>query len=400
MSSHNNKSDLLYKIYDPAFPLNSNTCSIVLGGSGSGKSYFTYNILLKVYLEKFDIQHLFIASRSASCDETLRDSFKEVEKEYPYLTIEFCEPSELSGKCQKARLDAMKAEYLEKLAKTRNYSQLKDVVESVNKTIDSVGKFDVIQEGMYLFLNDLYILLDESNYKVQEINKVGDDNNEDVDQSSEEVINSTPELIPENIDINYCINDSGLAINHNVFNEDNDRFRPEILIDYKGKETINEEDFNNQFHKGIFYFIRDKIIRPRLNSLKFGPSYQPSLAIVDDYAGTEELISPRSSLTNMVLLRRHLHLSIFILSQTATGLNTDIRRNANTFHLLPSLSAADIELISFRLPMSVTKKELQETYITANENKDRNQNLTSLFTVFPYHKIVTGAPKCLLKHYK
>ena len=101
----------------------------------------------------------------------------------------------------------------------------------------------------------------------------------------------------------------------------------------------------------------------------------------------------------MVLLRRHLHLSMFILSQTAVGINTDIKRNANTFHLLPSLSHANIELIAFRLPMSVNKKQLQEIYIEGCKNEDRNQNLISLFTVFPYHKIVKGAPSCLKAYY-
>lgn len=399
-----NKSDLQYKLFDSSFPLNSNTCSIVLGGSGSGKSYFSYNILLRIYLEYFDIQHLLISSRSASCDETLQESFREIENGFPYLSIVFCEPGELSKRCQKIRLNAMKSEFLEKIAKTKNFDEMKNVIEhDIKRSIDSVGKFDVLLEGLYLFLNDFFILIDEGNYRIREINKPdGDkDKNEEMeDNSDDDDDDEEPELIPENIDINYCINETGLAINHNVFSEENERFRPEILIDFKGKEQINEDDFEDQLKKGMFYFIRDKIVIPRINALKFGPSYQPSLAIIDDYAGTEELTNPRSSLTNMVLLRRHLHLSIFILSQTATGLNTDIRRNANSFHLLPSLSSADLDLIAFRLPISIEKKKLQELYIETNENEDRNQCLTSLFTVYPNHKIVSGAPDSILKFYK
>ena len=53
-----NKSDLLYKIFHKDFPLDANTCSTVLGGSG--KSYFPYNILTRIYLDVFEIRHPII----------------------------------------------------------------------------------------------------------------------------------------------------------------------------------------------------------------------------------------------------------------------------------------------------------------------------------------------------
>lgn len=396
-----NRSDLLYKVFNKDFPLNANTCSMVLGGSGSGKSFFSYNILMKIYLDVFDIQHLFICSRSASCDETLRRSLEELEEEYPYLTIEFCTPQELYDKCQKIRLSAMKAEMLNKMVKLKSYTELSKFVEKdIQKNLESVGQFVTIMEGMYLFSYDLITLLDPSSYHIIRKNvgkKNDEEDGEEMSSLSSDGLESD-ELSPELIDINFCISDTGLAINNNVFSRESTK--PIITLDYHHKEQLPEAEEKKQLEAGMFNFIMNNILIPRQEILKFGSEYQPILAIVDDYAGTDEFMNSHSTLTQMVLLRRHLHLSIFILTQTITGINTDIRRNTNTFHLLPSISRADIDLIALRLPSTMDKKDLREIYEEGCKNEDRNQNLVSLFTVFPYHKIITGAPKCLLAYYK
>ncbi len=398
-----NRSDLLYKVFNKNFPLNANTCSMVLGGSGSGKSFFSYNILMRIYLDNFDIQHLFVCSRSATCDETLRRSLDELEEEYPYLTIEFCSPSELYKNCQKYRLSAMKAEMLNKMVKLQNYAQLTKFVEKdIQKNLESVGQFVTIMEGMYLFSSDLITLLDPASYHIVRKN-VGKKHRDDSSEDSEEMYVSSDglesdELSPELIDINFCISDTGLAINNNVFSRESTK--PIITVDYQHKDQLPKEEERRQIESGIFDFIKNTILIPRQEILKFGSAYQPILAIVDDYAGTEEFMNSHSTLTQMVLLRRHLHLSIFILTQTITGINTDIRRNTNTFHLLPSISRADIDLIALRLPSNMDKKDLREIYEEGCKNEDRNQNLVSLFTVFPNHKIITGAPKCILEYYE
>lgn len=391
--SKRNPADLLSRIFHKDYPLNANTLSIVVGGAGSGKSYFCYNILLPIYLDHFDIYNLIICSRTAKCDATLNEALERIEHTYPHITAEMIELGELTTRCEEIRVRAIKAEQLIKISKMTRYRQLEKYLNhDLERFMNSMTDFRVIQNELYLFLDDLRLLMDVSNYVVKDKNEKNN-KAEGIDDDDDSSSVSSPE--PEDYDINYTMNDPwsrGLCINRKVFQADND---------VRNRPTVEVSDTNdmNKVEQEVFKWIQNHVITPRLKAEHFGPPSQPILAIVDDSVGDAELSNPKSRFTQMLLLRRHLHCSVFILSQSTIGINTNIRRNANSFHLLPSLSAADLELINFRLPAHFDGKALRDHYIANNTNEDRNQCMTSLFCVYPHDKLVDGAPPCVTRYY-
>lgn len=402
-----NPADLLSKIYDPEYPLNANTLSIIVGGAGSGKSYFCYNVLARIYLDHFDVYHFLICSKTAKCDATLNEALEGFEKDYPYMQTELIPLRELTKRCETIRANAIKSEQLIKISKLKTYKDLRNYLDNdLERLMTSMASFEIIQSELYLFIDDMRALLDYDNYHIKDINQ----SLEYIKKHhfNKDAITADPYFNgdfeeepshqdPEDYDINYTTHNQGLGLNKQVlFAEET---KPHLVIDWEGKE-INEEEYEKLCQREIFKWIRKNVIKPRVKSEFYGPPTQPILAIVDDNVGDRELTNPRSSLTQLLYLRRHLHLSVFILAQTLTGINTNIRRNTNVFHLLPSLSVADLETITFRVPANFSIKDLREQYNENNENKDRNQCMTSLFCVYPHNKIINGAPPCVLKYYQ
>lgn len=400
MPNNNNKkdpADLLSKIFDESYPLNNHTVSVILGGSGSGKSYFCYNILTKIYLDNFDVFHLLICSKTARCDKTLSDSLESFEREYPYLQINLINIGELAEKCQSIRADSLKAEYLNQLCKIKTYKEmLKFIDRDIEEKMKTMTQFPRIQEELYLLIDDLRTLMEPDSYRIETINTpknmIAPERLETMDEDEKRDIFSDP----EKFDINYVVNFQGLGINQKVF--ETYETKPLIIVDYHNRE-LSEREYLDQVYKGIMSYIHREILLQRRAQLVFGNSYQPILAIVDDNVGDAELVRPHSALTQLIYLRRHLHTSIFILSQSATGINTNIRRNTNSFHLLPSISNLDLKLINERLPAQLGIKDIREKYLQNNQNEDRNQRMTSLFCVAPYNCIVDGAPPCVEEYY-
>lgn len=396
MEKKKDPADLLSNIFNEEYPLNNHTVSIILGGAGSGKSYFCYNILTKIYLDNFDVYHLFICSRTAKCDHTLNEAFDNLEKEYPHLQIDLININELADKCQEIRAKALKSEYLNKLCNIKDHkTMLKYIDKDIEEKMKTMSQFPRIQEELYLMIDDLRTLLDPESYRIESINTppgmIAPRKLETMDEEEKRTIFSDP----EQFDINYVVNYQGLGINNNVFQ--NYETKPQIIIDYHNKE-LSEKEFNEQIYKAIMKFIHT-ILTERRAEMVFGNSYQPILAIIDDNVGDRELMNPNSPLTHLIYLRRHLHTSLFILSQSATGINTNIRRNTNSFHLLPSISNADLKLINDRLPAQLGIKDIKDRYLENSQNKDRNQRMTSLFCVSPYNMMVDGAPSCVQEYY-
>lgn len=397
MSGKRDPADLLSKIFDRTYPLNNHTVSVILGGSGSGKSYFCYNILTKIYLDNFDVFHLLICSKTARCDKTLSDALQDLEREYPYLQIDLIGIGELAEKCQEIRANSLKSEYLNKLCQIRSHKEMvKYIDREIEEKMKTMSQFPRIQEELYLMIDDLRLLLDPESYRIEAINTpkgmVAPERLETLDKDERRTIFSDP----EKFDINYVVNFQGLGINHQVFSTY--ETKPQIVIDYHNRE-LSEREYLDQVYRGIMrYLVRDILLQRRAQ-LVFGNSYQPILAIVDDNVGDAELIRPHSALTQLIYLRRHLHTSLFILSQSATGINTNIRRNTNSFHLLPSISNADLKLINDRLPAQLGIRDIKDRYLENTENEDRNQRMTSLFCVAPYNCVVDGAPPCVEEYY-
>ena len=84
-----------------------------------------------------------------------------------------------------------------------------------------------------------------------------------------------------------------------------------------------------------------------------------------------------------------------ILAQSVTYINTSIRRNATSYHLLPTMSSEDLKLIEKRLPEGIMQGELRERYLHNIQNPDRTQKMTHVFNVNPYNKVIDGCPDCV-----
>ena len=126
-------------------------------------------------------------------------------------------------------------------------------------------------------------------------------------------------------------------------------------------------------------------------------TYNPTIIVFDDYASTSEFLKPTSNLHKLVYVRRHLHLSILVLTQSIVAVSASIRRNTSLFVLFSTLSEMDLKLIRDRLPIKWSFKELLQKFIEISEAQDRDQKVISIFCFYPFNKIVIGSPECLKK---
>ena len=124
-------------------------------------------------------------------------------------------------------------------------------------------------------------------------------------------------------------------------------------------------------------------------------TYNPTIIVFDDYASTSEFLKPTSNLHKLVYVRRHLHLSILVLTQSIVAVSASIRRNTSLFVLFSTLSEMDLKLIRDRLPIKWSFKELLEKFIEISEAEKRDQKVISIFSFYPYQKVVIGTPNCL-----
>ena len=124
-------------------------------------------------------------------------------------------------------------------------------------------------------------------------------------------------------------------------------------------------------------------------------TYNPTIIVFDDYASTSEFLKPTSNLHKLVYVRRHLHLSILILTQSIVAVSASIRRNTSLFVLFSTLSEMDLKLIRDRLPIKWSYKELLQKFIEISEAQDRDQKVISIFAFYPFNCIIQGIPKKL-----
>lgn len=126
-------------------------------------------------------------------------------------------------------------------------------------------------------------------------------------------------------------------------------------------------------------------------------TYNPTIIVFDDYASTSEFLKPTSNLHKLVYVRRHLHLSILVLTQSIVAVSASIRRNTSLFVLFSTLSEMDLKLIRDRLPIKYSYKELLQKFIEISEAEDRDQKVISIFTFYPFNCIIQGLPDCMKK---
>lgn len=126
-------------------------------------------------------------------------------------------------------------------------------------------------------------------------------------------------------------------------------------------------------------------------------TYNPTIIVFDDYASTSEFLKPTSNLHKLVYVRRHLHLSILVLTQSIVAVSASIRRNTSLFVLFSTLSEMDLKLIRDRLPIKWSFKELLQKFIEISEAEDRDQKVISIFAFYPFNCVIQGLPDCMKK---
>lgn len=127
-------------------------------------------------------------------------------------------------------------------------------------------------------------------------------------------------------------------------------------------------------------------------------TYNPTIIIFDDYASSSEFLNQKSNLHELVYIRRHLHLSILVLTQSIVAVSVSIRRNASLFVLFSTLSEMDLKLIKGRLPYGlISYEELLQKFIEISESDKRDDKVISLFVFYPFNKLIKGLPDCLKK---
>ena len=124
-------------------------------------------------------------------------------------------------------------------------------------------------------------------------------------------------------------------------------------------------------------------------------TYNPTIIIFDDYASTSEFLRPTSNMHKLAYIRRHLHLGMFLLTQSIVAVSASMRRNASMFVLFSTLSEIDLKAIRDRLPIKWSYKQLLEKFIEISESQDRSDRVITIFAFFPHQRVVQGTPECL-----
>ena len=124
-------------------------------------------------------------------------------------------------------------------------------------------------------------------------------------------------------------------------------------------------------------------------------TYNPTIIVFDDYASTSEFLKPTSNMHKLAYVRRHLHLGMLILTQSIIAVSASIRRNTSLFVLFSTLSEMDLKAIRDRLPIKWSYKDLLEKFMEISEAENRDDKVISIFSFYPFQKVVCGTPACL-----
>lgn len=415
-------SALNFKILDKDFPLCSNCLSLTIGGTGSGKSYFTYNYFLPAYIDYFKVKWVLVCSKTAGCDATLRAALDKCGANViidPSLT-------KLFNTAQQIRAQALKTEFLKKLNKAKNYD---NVIEELKKQITQMKTYPTMQAEARDMMKIIEGITDPDNYtiipKFEPNESHPDKEDRYIDKYASKIIRDDR----NSIEWHYRANpdnpedkDSSVPSDSNLSSENDDacvqviRLENPVLtkIAQDNKYSESESDpeqttielsfaiiLKNKPSKSLETKLKKQRMKHNLKNLLiaakdvYGPEYQPSLIIVDDNAVSSELSNQNSSFTQLCLTRRHLHCNINILVQGVTYLNTSLRRNATSYHLLPTMSEEDIKLIEKRLPKGLNQGELEDRYVENTQAKERSQQMTHIFIAANPPKIIDGLPDCI-----
>lgn len=421
---------LTYKILDEDFPQCSNCLSLVIGGTGSGKSYFTYNYLLPTYAEHFEVKWVIICSKTAGCDKTLQAA---LDKCGVNVIIDPVIGS-LFTTAQQIRAQALKTEFIKLLIDSPDPEETMEKV--IKKRVVKMKTYPALQNELRDVIAKLEPIIDPTSYNVIKKN-LEEDSDDQEDKWNRTYIREEPkkfrphkddpieemkkypkpeptkgdgsETDPESTSDNdeACVQIVTLenpvltkvALDNRYDPDESDPEKTTIELSFaiivKGNRKISEKMEGKLIAERIKHNLRNLLIA---SEEIYGPDYQPILLIVDDNAVSSELSNQNSSFTQLCLTRRHLHCNVVILVQGVTYINTSIRRNATSMHLLPTMSDEDLKLIEKRLPRGLINTELAERYLQNVQHGERNQQMTHIFMSSNPSKIIDGMPDSLAQY--
>lgn len=326
------RDELDYHIFDKEFPLGSNPLGFVIGGTGSGKSYLTYNIIIPIYIKDFKVRDILICNNTGRLDHTLDaaiSNYKKIDKD---VAVKFLTVEQAYQECQLIRCESMLKDMISDFWYSTTKVGYNRVLKQWSEKLKTLKNYAILHDGLYKYYKDF----------------------EDIGCFEEYEVTSTNPIIEK----------------HQTTKEDNEE------IDYMVLEAA---------HKYAKQLLKKQ-------TAKIGEE-KSVLMIMDDQAGERELSSSMSDFTKLMLVRRHLFLGCFILTQSIIAVNTTLRRQATVYFLLPGISIMDINLIASRLTASCNKDELIELYKQITSKSERNEQIITIFNVHPF-KMVLGCSGC------
>lgn len=429
-SGNDDPGSLTYRTFDEEFPQCSNCLSLVIGGTGSGKSYFTYNYLLPTYIEFFDVKWIIICSKTAGCDKTLQEA---LDKCGAKVIID-PQISSLFATAQQIRAQALKTEFIKilieskdpqetmknvlkkRVVKMKTYpvlqNELKDIISKLEPIIEP-GNYNIIRRNIELEMHDhqekwdrTYIREEPKKLKLgkydpdEEAKKypVKEPSHGEGSQSNPNSSTDEDEAAVQIVTLENPVM-TKIAKDDKYDEDESDPEKTTIELSYgvvvRGKRKISETLSDKLIMERIKHNLRNLLIA---SEEIYGEEYQPILLIVDDNAVSSELSNQNSNFTQLCLTRRHLHCNVVILVQGVTYINTSIRRNATSMHLLPTMSDEDLKLIEKRLPRGLINTELAERYLQNVQRGERNQQMTHIFMSSNPSKIIDGMPDSIAQY--
>lgn len=435
MKAGEDPGSLSFKTLDTDFPLCSNCLALVIGGTGSGKSYFTYNYVLPTYIEHFDVKWIMICSKTAACDATLQAALAKCRAN----VIIDSRIERLFDTAQLIRAQSMKVKFVERLIKAKNpkkelevikkeivkmktyptmQNELRDLV-SVLKTITDPENYFVTRKGEDAFgdiegeknarFEHTYIKKTQEQREKEYRKRKPEDEakrwpmNDDSDKEKEidDLLSSSSDNEDACIQVVNLENPvlTQIAVENKYDDSESDPEKAAIELSFgiivHSDHKINKEES----YRLILKRIRENLTNYLIAGVAvFGEDYQPIFIIVDDNAVSHELSNPNSQFTQLCLTRRHLHCNIVILVQGVTYINTSIRRNATSMHLLPTMSNEDLKLIEKRLPKGLINTELADRYLQNTQHGIRDQQMTHIFMATNPSMIVDGLPDSITQY--
>lgn len=139
----------------------------------------------------------------------------------------------------------------------------------------------------------------------------------------------------------------------------------------KMKET--NEEMQRLINKHSLEEIEDRIIYIANKLVKYNTSAYPfnTLLVMDDAAGSDQLVDKNSELCRLLTKTRHYNLTCIIAVQTLKFVNLNLKRMATDMIMYSGFSKEDFETMLKQTPNSLDQKRTTAEYLSHHDIHDR-----------------------------